>query len=53
MTELLEVQKMLEIKSKQLSQREQDLKARERQLETTRQRALQTIRDECSQLVKD
>ena len=53
MTELLEVQKMLELKSKQLLKREQDLKARESQLENTRQKMLQTIREECRQLFKE
>lgn len=48
MSELLEVQKMLEVKSRQVQAKEIELRAREKLIETQKQRAIQAIRDECS-----
>jgi hypothetical protein len=53
MSELLEVQKMLESKSKQVALREQEVKNRERQLEMHKQRAIQAVRDEYERLMRD
>jgi phosphoserine phosphatase len=53
MSELLEVQKMLESKSRQVAQREQEVKHRERQLEMHKQRAIQAVRDEYDRLMSE
>ncbi len=53
MSELLEVQKMLESKSRQVAQREQEVKNREKQLEMHKQRAIQAVRDEYERLMRD
>lgn len=53
MSELLEVQKMLESKSKQVAQKEQEVKNRERMLEMHKQRAIQAVRDEYERLMKE
>ena len=53
MSELLEVQKMLESKSKQVAQREQELKNREKMLEVHKQRAIEAVRDEYERLMRE
>ena len=44
---------MLESKTKQVAQREQEVKNRERQLEMHKQRAIQAVRDEYDRLMRD
>ena len=44
---------MLESKTKQVAQREQEVKNREKQLEMHKQRALQVVRDEYDRLMRD
>lgn len=53
MSELMDVQKMLEIKSKQIAQKEKELKEREKNIENTKQRALQTLREEFALQMKE
>ena len=53
MGELIEVQKMLDAKNRAISQKEYELKQREKHFETLKQRALQTLREEFATQFKE